>query len=96
MTVKYRGRRPRPESAAHQPINPEPILAVDEHGWPRPWHDLVDWSRRPDLCYRKGYEDGVAAERARQAAEDDRVHRTAVQRLVRHLDVVENRKRAAA
>lgn len=58
------------------------------------WRDCVDWWTDPGLAYAAGLEDGYAAGRADQDAEDDAAHRAAVQdaeRLVGQAD-----RRAAA
>lgn len=50
---------------------------------PERWWEITDWWTDPRLAYARGLHDGYTAGRADRDAEDDQVHREAVQRVGR-------------
>ncbi len=55
------------------------------------WRDVTDWWIDPRLAYAAGMNDGYALGCADRDVEDDAVHRTAVRRALRIIDVVDRR-----
>jgi len=79
-----------------QTIRSQTTRAVElaEAPWWGDSTDELDWWTSPSLSYWRGLRDGIQLERERQEVEDDRVHRAAVRRALRIVEVAERRERA--